>query len=827
MKKNLFLVSASFCSILASGAFACAGDETGLERDPAPIAAAAQQNEGPTVTMLRGPSATYELWEEFFQKGNASAGMSQEDLINGLKLYWQANKVKQWIDRVRTSGLNSFAQAPDVSFVYWHHLLNKNNVFLGSAPHVDNIKAARILFPGEYLDAFRSVTKLVLFNALTTENAFFRSPQVPLMTLSAPEAIYSILCQAGAENLIHDKGKSLAFAKELLEYRQFFDRSLSSGTAWELAILAQIRDQTPGLAARDKAYLDFQVRIGTMKELTRSDHYTKHSCNRMIQEITHFLNSGQEDDSHFQTHEFYPLLAQCEAYLGDHRQALRAWRAYERQKQGPWGQSDLYCAMDDLFWIKNKQSTFMKWWNIYRGETNIDLETFHVKSFEIQLLDSLVVALAEVHLDMEALELGERYLHFLQNEGRRLQMGYSQKRYASAYIKLEANLACLYTSAGRYKEAAAIFRQYFDLKGKTIVLKEEARNRFESVDMSQDSLAMCKRASAVAFVQTGRIKDDSAKKPGKVQAHGTRGARAGGRAVTRLELVQQHLIDHYKERLKSLTKRLQEMTAVAHRISVSEAFLGEISQRQVDLTQLEHDFTKASSGVSTSSKGATPNLGTLGRRIDTLSVSLAELNKQLIRSYVTHKADKKKALEYYLARVIQEEREEALPFVMAPDSPPQPQASSAKQKKRGAASSAHTTSLSATAASKSGPLSAQTVFFQKKQAQMDYEGLDKRARAKANELISEIVLNPYSLVGQGRPERLQTSVGIYFSRRLSDGHRMVYEVVKKPGTPTRVVLISFLSHYKNLVRHQQSEYMTLFAWDGAASSSSSSSAAPS
>ncbi|MBA4118683.1 MAG: hypothetical protein C0514_07310 [Candidatus Puniceispirillum sp.] len=829
MKKYSLLISASLCSTLVMNTFASACEEVPREQGPPSIAQAVQSSRAPTVAMLSAQPGTYALWEEFFQNRNAPSDMSVHALHQGLTVYARENKMEQWIERVRAYGLEGFIRTRTPAFIPWFFLLNNKDVVLKDLPQVSFVEATRILFPGKYLEFFRSVTQRLLFENLVSENAFNRSPGLS-ENLIISSNIYQVICQAGAQNLQEDQGKdlegSLSLAYDILSYRQFFDR-LPSNAAWDLSILTQVRDQTQGLNARDKAYLDFHIRIGNMSKLTSADQRDveeKKGYAAMIHEITPFLNPDAED-SFFQSYDFYPFLAKCEAYLGDYNKAFQAWQAYESEKRAPWGQSDLFWAMNAITSTDTKQSTFTKWLDLYKSETDLDLKTFRVKSFEIELVVDLIVSLKNNQLDAEAIDLGERYFRFLNNEGRDLQKSYSQKRYESAYTNLESALACLYVSVGRYKEAANMFRQHFVVQGQTVTLKEDARRLFESVQFSQESLKVMTSAASVAFAQAGLIKATSAAKPvarrGKAPIRGARGGLSARAPMAAPELVRQHLIDHYKQRLLKSTQRLDAMLKTVRTLSDSQALLRELSHKEEVLRRLQSDFNASSIATGSS------NLGEIGREIDKLSVSFSDLSKELESAYVAHKREKKRALETYLARVIQEEREETLPFVMAPDSPPQPQASPAKRKKRGAASSSHASSSRAPAVSKTIPLSAQTVFFQKKQAQMDYEGLDKRTRAKANELISEIALNPYSLVGQGRPERLQTSVGIYFSRRLGDGHRMVYEVVKKPGAPTRVVLISFLSHYKNLERHQESTHMTPFARHGAASSSSSAAASSS
>ncbi|MBE7560607.1 Txe/YoeB family addiction module toxin [bacterium] len=63
------------------------------------------------------------------------------------------------------------------------------------------------------------------------------------------------------------------------------------------------------------------------------------------------------------------------------------------------------------------------------------------------------------------------------------------------------------------------------------------------------------------------------------------------------------------------------------------------------------------------------------------------------------------------------------------------------------------------------------------QAWEDYlywQRTDARMLKRANELIREIMLDPFP--GMGKPEPLRHALAGYWSRRLTDEHRIVYRV---------------------------------------------------
>ena len=51
---------------------------------------------------------------------------------------------------------------------------------------------------------------------------------------------------------------------------------------------------------------------------------------------------------------------------------------------------------------------------------------------------------------------------------------------------------------------------------------------------------------------------------------------------------------------------------------------------------------------------------------------------------------------------------------------------------------------------------------------------DKKVLKKINELLKEISRNPYS--GIGKPEPLKHALSGYWSRRITDEHRLVYRI---------------------------------------------------
>jgi toxin YoeB len=82
------------------------------------------------------------------------------------------------------------------------------------------------------------------------------------------------------------------------------------------------------------------------------------------------------------------------------------------------------------------------------------------------------------------------------------------------------------------------------------------------------------------------------------------------------------------------------------------------------------------------------------------------------------------------------------------------------------------------------------LFFSK--AWDDYlywQQTDKKVLKKINDLIKEVSRNPYE--GTGKPEPLKHAYAGYWSRRITDEHRLIYKV---EGTTVKIVQLRY--HYE-------------------------------
>ncbi len=65
---------------------------------------------------------------------------------------------------------------------------------------------------------------------------------------------------------------------------------------------------------------------------------------------------------------------------------------------------------------------------------------------------------------------------------------------------------------------------------------------------------------------------------------------------------------------------------------------------------------------------------------------------------------------------------------------------------------------------------------------------DKKLSLKIGSLIQDTLKNPF--IGLGKPEPLKGNFQGYWSRRISDEHRLIYKV-----TDTSIIIASCYSHY--------------------------------
>ncbi|WP_017317061.1 Txe/YoeB family addiction module toxin [Mastigocladopsis repens] len=70
----------------------------------------------------------------------------------------------------------------------------------------------------------------------------------------------------------------------------------------------------------------------------------------------------------------------------------------------------------------------------------------------------------------------------------------------------------------------------------------------------------------------------------------------------------------------------------------------------------------------------------------------------------------------------------------------------------------------------------------------DWTTQDKKIHRKIITLINDILRQPF--IGLGKPEPLKHELSGYWSRRITDEHRLVYKV-----TETEIIILSCRFHY--------------------------------
>jgi toxin YoeB len=72
---------------------------------------------------------------------------------------------------------------------------------------------------------------------------------------------------------------------------------------------------------------------------------------------------------------------------------------------------------------------------------------------------------------------------------------------------------------------------------------------------------------------------------------------------------------------------------------------------------------------------------------------------------------------------------------------------------------------------------------------LEWNEIDKSKFKKINTLIKDIIRDPFT--GIGKPELLKYQNEKYWSRRISDEYRIIYQVL-----PDMVIIISCKGHYQ-------------------------------
>lgn len=69
---------------------------------------------------------------------------------------------------------------------------------------------------------------------------------------------------------------------------------------------------------------------------------------------------------------------------------------------------------------------------------------------------------------------------------------------------------------------------------------------------------------------------------------------------------------------------------------------------------------------------------------------------------------------------------------------------------------------------------------------------EKQALKKLNSLITELEEHPET--GTGKPEQLRGNLSGYWSRKITDKHRLIYEIYKEK---IKVTVLSTYGHYND------------------------------
>jgi toxin YoeB len=77
---------------------------------------------------------------------------------------------------------------------------------------------------------------------------------------------------------------------------------------------------------------------------------------------------------------------------------------------------------------------------------------------------------------------------------------------------------------------------------------------------------------------------------------------------------------------------------------------------------------------------------------------------------------------------------------------------------------------------------------------LDWQQRAPRIATKIEALIADVLRNPFR--GIGRPEPLRANLTGWWSRRITEEHRLVYRVTGKRGPDQRLEILQCRFHYR-------------------------------
>ena len=790
-----------------------------------PLAAMSQEATSLSPETLKEPGVDTQQWRAYFAQEKPEA-LDLALLQQGFSLFLKEAQLGDWITLVHNQTRDPKKEAP---FSYLKHLINIAPIFASPKGPLSHDRLTQ-LFPN--IDTLIPVGRCYMSLLVHLARHESASQQIGSGSAMAKKTLirgFETACKHYTDRITQTTGsfsrtQALDITRLVLTiYHSPVFYEFARENSWDQVLIKTVANHTPTISSHEKAALLGFAELAQTEALSAS--IPKAQARDLIARVSPFLANEAETKIHAMW--AFPILANAYYALEMSQECLQTWREFEKIHPTTlaWCHRDLSNALLHLSEYSQSAQEIDAWWQKYLEISHLRLDIFCPNQGDLSVIFNIIDAYVRLGNNESGEFLARKTMNYLAHDGAPL---LEIPHFVRRQFLVSLNHARALTNLGRYEEAARIYENHFEWDQNNIYIRMQRPTTKEDQAHLVHLLMEDAQTAVVAFVQSGRITYDP-KAHGRMAAgrktphkRPVKGAREG---ISIANAARTHLVEHYTARLDDALKRVDHMIHTCKKMPNTEPLLARLSDLKVQGASLKDTAVHTSkympklvgkrkkplaqphtsSSSSSSHPAPTPvvSLIDLGCSIDDFHTSLTALQEPFDAARRDHKVLMQKELNAYFKELRVAEDDAVLFLPTPPQGPSTPLARTLKNKtkKRGVAMASSSTQPT-TAPHPELPVDAPHLFM-KKQAQGDYAKLDARLLDKFHALAHEIALNPYQIIGgQGRPERLVTDAGIFLSRKLTDGDRVVYELNKDEAGKVRVIFVSLLGHYKHLARQK-------------------------
>ncbi|MBA4118057.1 MAG: hypothetical protein C0514_04075 [Candidatus Puniceispirillum sp.] len=819
LEKSFFMrihsLSTALALVLTSSATLFGSDEIPEMTCAVPLSTAAM--------MTPHKQSSIEEWTQYLAQSAPASFMTNDALMGGMETFKAQGKLGEWIAGIGERALGPIHQD---SPTYVTHLVHIVRIFAPKDPLPMTTLSGLFLDMESLPNAIRPYLHLInLYVCKETPD----QQAIGGATLAAMSHAFETLSKHYVDRITSTQNEfTKAQALDIMgiiiaAYRTPFYVDLARRSGWDRVLLDIVATHTPALAPHEKDYINGFVRLAELeshlKKFENDTARQKDKARQITQDCTLPLSFEIGEDPKAQHAEwFFPLLARAYDTLEDKENCLKAWQEYEKfhPAHEGWSRRDLINALVHHCSFSDDPQKIQHWWDRYQKEASFDTASFFPSAYELNLMINITDTFSRLNRHGESVFLARKINAFLQDQEPRFTDPKARHHYTALRVMNALRLARSLTHLGQYEEAVQIYGTFFVWDQLGIYLhmgraSQEQEETLLSLDLSEDF-----EYASIALSQTGNIKQltpkerlqqarnlKSADRRGGASAAMRAGRHSPGKSLSFADGAKAHLLAHYTKMIDSVKTHLKALEKRSQGLEVTAGFTKSLESYKSKVQTLKGELTKAAS-KALEKKNEPTTITELGKRIDGLRTPLRTLEKILEPLEQTRQAHRKKEIEAYLKSLSADE-DDAATFAL-PTSFEPAQLPTGKEKTRGIAKLPAPAPENPT--EQSAPQTAKATLLMKKKAASDYKKLEQDLQSKFHGFAAQISQNPYQVLGGlGRPKKLVSAQGIYFSRRLSDGDRVVYELIKGATGNVNVVFLSLLGHYENLERHKESTHV--------------------